>query len=169
MTQQDDITQRLRDNADLDEAEHGNARVVQLEREAADEIERLRAELSQVRAPVADERAQDVDLPWLRAYMHHQIASDRWVVTADQARDFARAAVLADRQQRAGDADEGRLMAAAKGMTRLYSYVWDRTDGCLVVFPENVSAFDAAFDALRMATGEAVDDATQAEQGERDA
>lgn len=56
MTQQDDITQRLRDNADLDEAEHGNARVVQLERDAADEIERLRAELSQVRAPVANER-----------------------------------------------------------------------------------------------------------------
>lgn len=57
MTQQDDITQRLRDNADLDEAEHGNARVVQLEREAADEIERLRGELSKLRAPVADERA----------------------------------------------------------------------------------------------------------------
>ncbi|CUJ51954.1 hypothetical protein [Achromobacter xylosoxidans] len=57
MTQQDDITQRLRDNADLDEAEHGNARVVQLERDAADEIERLRAELSKLRAPVADERA----------------------------------------------------------------------------------------------------------------
>ncbi|WP_343718782.1 hypothetical protein [Achromobacter dolens] len=57
MTQQDDITQRLRDNADRDEAEHGNARVVQLERDAADEIERLRAELSKLRAPVADERA----------------------------------------------------------------------------------------------------------------
>lgn len=56
MTQQDDITQRLRDNADLDEAEHGNARVVQLERDAANEIERLRAELSKLRAPVADER-----------------------------------------------------------------------------------------------------------------
>ncbi|MFY2599416.1 hypothetical protein ACOTC4_32965, partial [Achromobacter xylosoxidans] len=56
MTQQDDITRRLRDNADLDEAEHGNARLVQLERDAADEIERLRAELSQVRAPVADEQ-----------------------------------------------------------------------------------------------------------------
>ncbi|MFY4027175.1 hypothetical protein ACOTI1_24250 [Achromobacter xylosoxidans] len=53
MTQQDDITRRLRDNADLDEAEHGNARVVQLERDAADEIERLRA-------PVADERALDL-------------------------------------------------------------------------------------------------------------
>lgn len=57
MTQQDDITQRLRDNADLDEAEHGNARVVQLERDAANEIERLRAELSKLRAPVVDERA----------------------------------------------------------------------------------------------------------------
>lgn len=56
MTQQDDITQRLRDNADLDEAEHGNARVVQLEREAADEIERLRAELSKLRAPVAEQK-----------------------------------------------------------------------------------------------------------------
>ncbi|CUR70324.1 Lar family restriction alleviation protein [Achromobacter xylosoxidans] len=73
-------------------------------------------------------------------------------------------------QQRAGDADAGRLMAAAKGMTRLWSYVWDRTDGCLVVFPENVRAFDAAFDDLRIATGEVVDDdAPQAEQGERDA
>ncbi|CCH09511.1 dATP/dGTP pyrophosphohydrolase domain-containing protein [Achromobacter xylosoxidans] len=60
MTQQDDITQRLRDNADLDEAEHGNARVVQLEREAADEIERLRAQLGQRGAPVADERALDL-------------------------------------------------------------------------------------------------------------
>lgn len=83
--------------------------------------------------------------------------------------DQVRAAVLADRQQRAGDVDADRLLAAAKGMTRLYSYVWDRADGCLVVFPENVRAFDAAFGALRMATGEAVDDATQAEQGERDA
>lgn len=43
--------------------------------------------------------AVDVELPWLRAYMHHQIASDRWVVTADQAREFAKAAVLADRQR----------------------------------------------------------------------
>lgn len=61
MTQQDDITQRLRDNADIDEAEHGNARVVQLERDAADEIERLRAELSKLRAPVADERAAGIN------------------------------------------------------------------------------------------------------------
>ncbi|WZB76790.1 hypothetical protein WJ972_15605 [Achromobacter insuavis] len=79
------------------------------------------------------------------------------------------AADKAGGQQRAGDVDVDRLMTAAKGMTRLYSYVWDRADGCLVVFPENVRAFDAAFGALRMATGEAVDDATQAEQGERDA
>lgn len=63
MTQQDDITQRLRDNADLDEAEHGNARVVQMEREAADEIERLRTELSKLRAPVADERASEQTAP----------------------------------------------------------------------------------------------------------
>ncbi|MFY2608946.1 hypothetical protein [Achromobacter ruhlandii] len=62
MTQQDDITQRLRDNADIDEAEHGNARVVQLEREAADEIERLRAELSTLRAPVADEQDRNATI-----------------------------------------------------------------------------------------------------------
>lgn len=71
MTQQDDITQRLRDNADLDEAEHGNARVVQLEREAADEIERLRAELSQVRAPVAGEAQPVADAAIKAAYVEH--------------------------------------------------------------------------------------------------
>ncbi|CAB3812128.1 hypothetical protein LMG1860_00433 [Achromobacter denitrificans] len=51
-----------------------------------------------------------------------------------------------------------QLVTAAKGMTKLYPHVWDRTDGGLVVFPENVARFDAAFDALRIAVGEAVDD-----------
>ncbi|WP_232734884.1 hypothetical protein [Achromobacter ruhlandii] len=72
-------------------------------------------------------------------------------------------------QQRAEYVDVSRLMTAAKGMTKLYGHVWDRTDGALVVFPENVARFDAAFDALRAAVGEVVDDATQPEQGERDA
>lgn len=72
MNNQNDIIQRLRDNADLDEAEHGNARVVQLEREAADEIERLCGELSRLRAPVADDS-----------------------VTVKQARDAVRAAEAA--------------------------------------------------------------------------
>lgn len=67
MTQQDDITQRLRDNADLDEAEHGNARVVQLERDAADEIERLRREVSKLRAPVARDAKRDYSRSHLRA------------------------------------------------------------------------------------------------------
>lgn len=61
-----------------------------------------------------------------------------------------------------GDADIpaslAQLVAAVKGMTKLYPHVWDRTDGGLVVFPENVVRFDAAFDALRIAVGEAVDD-----------
>ena len=74
----------------------------------------------------------------------------------------------ADRQQRAGGADVGRLLTAAKGMTKLYGHVWDRADGALVVFPENVARFDVAFDALRTAVGEVVDDATQPEQGERE-
>ncbi|WP_260469504.1 hypothetical protein [Achromobacter denitrificans] len=51
-----------------------------------------------------------------------------------------------------------QLVTAAKGMTKLYPRVWDRTNGSLVVFPENVARFDAAFDALRIAVGEAVDD-----------
>ena len=51
-----------------------------------------------------------------------------------------------------------QLVAAAKAMTKLYPHVWDRTDGSLVVFPENVAKFDAAFDALRVALGEAVED-----------
>ncbi|QQB37946.1 hypothetical protein I6I07_15785 [Achromobacter deleyi] len=71
-------------------------------------------------------------------------------------------------QQCVGGADVGRLLTAAKGMTKLYGHVWDRADGALVVFPENVARFDAAFDALRAAVGEVVDDATQPEQGERD-
>ncbi|CAB3920115.1 dATP/dGTP pyrophosphohydrolase domain-containing protein [Achromobacter ruhlandii] len=74
----------------------------------------------------------------------------------------------ADRQQHAEYVNVSRLMTAAKGMTKLYGHVWDRTDGALVVFPENVARFDAAFDALRAAVGEVVDDATQPEQGERD-
>ncbi|CUI42259.1 hypothetical protein [Achromobacter xylosoxidans] len=51
-----------------------------------------------------------------------------------------------------------QLVTAAKGMTKLYPHVWDRTDGSLVVFPENVAQFDAAFDAVRVALGEAVED-----------
>lgn len=61
MTQQDDIIQRLRDNADIDEAEHCNPDVVALEREAADEIERLRSELSKLRAPVAKPKRAPLD------------------------------------------------------------------------------------------------------------
>lgn len=98
--------------------------------------------MSQVRAPVADERAQDVDLPWLRAYMHHQIASDRWVVTADQARDFARAAVLADRQARdalasAPVADERQAVAYLDLGTGGYVDVGtDLTDKQLAALPK---------------------------------
>lgn len=51
------LPQLLRENADLDEAEGGNAKVCALERDAADEIERLRREVAKLRAPVADERA----------------------------------------------------------------------------------------------------------------
>jgi hypothetical protein len=51
------LPQLLRENADLDAAEGGNPDVVALEWAAADEIERLRREVSKLRAPVADERA----------------------------------------------------------------------------------------------------------------
>jgi hypothetical protein len=50
-TGEDDIVQRLRNNADLDAAEDGNPAVIRLEREAADEIDRLRRAL--VDAPSA--------------------------------------------------------------------------------------------------------------------
>jgi hypothetical protein len=50
-TGEDDIVQRLRDNADLDAAEDGNPAVIRLEREAANEIERLRRALAD--APAA--------------------------------------------------------------------------------------------------------------------
>lgn len=59
-TGEDDIVQRLRDNADLDAAEDGNPAVIRLEREAANEIERLRRALSD--APAAGD-ALAVKLP----------------------------------------------------------------------------------------------------------
>ncbi|WP_241130717.1 hypothetical protein [Achromobacter xylosoxidans] len=49
------LPQLLRENADLDAAEGGNPDVVALEWAAADEIERLRREVSKLRAPVAGE------------------------------------------------------------------------------------------------------------------
>jgi hypothetical protein len=55
------LPELLRENADLDEAEGGNAQVCALERDAADEIERLRREVAKLRAPVADERAEKLD------------------------------------------------------------------------------------------------------------
>lgn len=66
---------------------------------------------------------------------------------------------------RVGPDVNNRLLAAAKGMTSLYPHVWDRTDGSLIVFPENVSRFDAAFDALRIATGEAVEEVEDQDEG----
>ncbi|AZY49621.1 hypothetical protein C0J09_11090 [Bordetella avium] len=51
------LPQLLRENADLDAAEGGNPDVVALECAAADEIERLRREVSSLRASVGDERA----------------------------------------------------------------------------------------------------------------
>ncbi|WP_334158559.1 hypothetical protein [Achromobacter insolitus] len=65
------LPELLRENADLDEAEGGNAQVCALERDAADEIERLRREVAKLRAPVADEqeRRQQAGIEvmgWLR-------------------------------------------------------------------------------------------------------
>lgn len=54
-----DIAQRLRDNAELDAAEGGNAQVISLELEAAAEIDRLRAALSA--QPGAKEEQSDAN------------------------------------------------------------------------------------------------------------
>ncbi|MFY1963600.1 hypothetical protein ACOTH5_31765 [Achromobacter xylosoxidans] len=53
---QSDLTQRLRDQASRYEQDPGYMDDAALNRAAADEIERLRDELSQLRSPVADER-----------------------------------------------------------------------------------------------------------------
>ncbi|SEK09537.1 YjbH domain-containing protein [Achromobacter sp. NFACC18-2] len=63
----DDITQRLRDNADLDAAEDGNPAVIRLEREAADEIDRLRRALAD--APAAGDALDAINLPIAAARM----------------------------------------------------------------------------------------------------
>lgn len=101
------------------------------------------------------------------AWQEERARHDKAMGEVIRERDECRA--MLDRQQRAGDVGISRLLTAAKGMAKLYGHVWDRADGALVVFPENVARFDAAFDALRAAVGEVVDDATQPEQGERDA
>jgi Lar family restriction alleviation protein len=127
-------------------------------------------------APVADERAQDVDLPWLRAYMHHQIASDRWVVTADQARDFARAAVLADRQARdalasAPVADERAALAdlldyvdsntCIHESTHRGGAIWTICDGCGMKWADDEGGFVPHQDAPAVAAARAALSATQ--------
>lgn len=53
MSTKEDIVTRLRENADLDAMEHCNPIVIAMEREAADEIERLRAELETERLRLA--------------------------------------------------------------------------------------------------------------------
>lgn len=40
------------------------------------------------------------------------------------------------------------LIEAAKAANVLYGYVWDRTDGALVLFPNNVQRFDETFARL---------------------
>ncbi len=46
------------------------------------------------------------------------------------------------------------LVDAASAANKLYGCVWDRTDGCLVVFPDNVARFDDAFERLNEALRE---------------
>lgn len=65
------LPELLRENADLDEAEGGNAQVCALERDAADEIERLRRGVAKLRAPVAGEATR----PHLNVVLDH--AADR--------------------------------------------------------------------------------------------
>lgn len=43
------------------------------------------------------------------------------------------------------------LIAKAEAMDKLYGNVWDRTDGCLVVFPEKVTLFDTTFEEFHAA------------------
>lgn len=64
--EKDDITQRLRDNADLDAAEDGNPAVIRLEREAADEIDRLRRALAD--APAAGDSLDSERLDFLATH-----------------------------------------------------------------------------------------------------
>lgn len=64
-TGEDDIVQRLRDNADLDAAEDGNPAVIRLEREAANEIERLRRALAD--APAAGDAPDAARYRWIAA------------------------------------------------------------------------------------------------------
>ncbi|CAB5512019.1 hypothetical protein LMG26857_01308 [Achromobacter anxifer] len=73
---QDDITARLRENADLDAAEDGNPAVIRMEREAADEIDRLRALLSKLRAPVASAEVMDA-LNWVDDFIARCNRDDR--------------------------------------------------------------------------------------------
>ncbi|WP_254632491.1 hypothetical protein [Achromobacter denitrificans] len=105
--------------------------------------------------PVAYLHTSNRTLTWPGKLTEVQLNSGVWRSLYDRP-----AAPQASEAVRDADipASLAQLVAAVKGMTKLYPHVWDRTDGGLVVFPENVARFDAAFDALRIAVGEAVDD-----------
>ncbi|MFY3534448.1 hypothetical protein [Achromobacter denitrificans] len=121
--------------------------------EAQREVAKLAEELGDLASDMAYEANQEMDQEKAsRAALieRGERALRRFADAAPQASEAVRNAGIA--------ASVDQLVTAAKGMTKLYPHVWDRTDGGLVVFPENVARFDAAFDALRIAVGEAVDD-----------
>jgi hypothetical protein len=104
----DDITQRLRDNADLDAAEDGNPAVIRLEREAADEIDRLRRALAA--APAAGDARELVEalkearreLHACQAVIHLAGGFDPAYVTGAQAAIKRADAALSASQQQEG-------------------------------------------------------------------
>jgi len=129
-----------------------------------------------IRAATADdwkwpEDAQDLEAALGAALCRANSAEAMWHKCRDELK-VATALLQSQASEAVRDAgmpaSVAQLVAAAKGMTKLYPHVWDRPDGGLVVFPENVARFDAAFDALRIAVGEAVEDDDGADGDARD-
>ena len=58
-----DIVKQLRENADIDAAEHVQHEVVQMQYDAADEIERLRAELASAKLYKPCQRSNTPHVP----------------------------------------------------------------------------------------------------------
>jgi hypothetical protein len=114
MNSKEDIVTRLRENADLDAMEHCNPIVIAMEREAADEIERLREALTSLQPAQEPGGIRNLQRYEVRPDVYgntygHEEPSGEWVKYAD-------VAALSSREQIRNEA----LEEAEEAVTTLY-------------------------------------------------
>lgn len=69
---------------------------------------------------------------------------------SNEARMFLRCRELSDQVAALGAKGESatalvqQMLKAGKELNRFYSHIWDRVDGCAVIFPDSIPAFENA-------------------------